>query len=312
MRQRDALGRSGRAAGELDIDGIVELQSAGECREGVAVARAAHPRNLLERNGAGTGRAADLDHRAQLRQPRRVQIAWRRFRQFRHQRVQHLHVVAGLERGGGDDRGAADLGEREFEFAQAVGGIDGDENEPGLGGGKLRQRPFRPVQRPDADPRAAFEAEREKARGQRIDPLGQFSPCPSDAVAWRNQRLAIGPAPRRLIEAASDGVAEQRGIGDAANITICCFGQVRSSMLSRLVCRRLCRPQFARASDRTALKAWIAGTPGPRRPGGTISPKLTPPSAPHRARHRRRARSPRRPPGISGPRTAAPASGSRR
>ena len=208
MRQRDALGRSGGAAGELDVDGIVELQGAGERRQRVAVARAAHPRHLFERDRAGAGRAADLDHRAQLRQPRRVQIARRRFRQLGHQRVQHLHVVAGLERGGRDDRGASDLGKREFEFAQAVGRIDGDENEPGLGGGKLRQRPFRPVQRPDADPRAAFEAEREKARGQRIDPLRQFLPGPPDAVARRNQRLAIGPAPGGRIEAAPDGVAE--------------------------------------------------------------------------------------------------------
>ena len=30
MRQRDALGRSGGAAGKLDVDGIVELQRLGE------------------------------------------------------------------------------------------------------------------------------------------------------------------------------------------------------------------------------------------------------------------------------------------
>ena len=149
----------------------------------------------------GCGRAADLDHRAQLRQPRRLQFARRRRRQFRQQRVQHPHVVGGLERGRRDQRGAADFCQREFQFAEAIGGIDGDENEAGLGGGKLRQRPFRPVQRPHPDAGAAFQPEREKARRQRIDPLGQFSPIPPDVMARRHQRLALRPAPRRLIQA---------------------------------------------------------------------------------------------------------------
>src|SRR6202022_4965747 len=98
------------------------------------------------------------------------------------------------------DRGAADLGEREFQFAQAIGGIDGDENEPGLGGGKLRQRPFRPVQRPDADPRAALEAECEESRSQRVDAACEFLPRPPDAVAWRTPPPPFSPAPPPLIE----------------------------------------------------------------------------------------------------------------
>ena len=77
---------------------------------------------------------------------------------------------------------------------------------------------------------AAFEAECEKAGSQRIDPLGQFLPGPPDAVARRNQRLAVGPTPGRGIEAASDGVAEQRRIGDAANVAIRFFCQVCSLM----------------------------------------------------------------------------------
>jgi hypothetical protein len=97
MSQRDPLGRSGGAAGELDVDGIVELQSPGERCERVAVPRRAHARHVFECNRAGIERAADLDYRAQMRQPRRMQIARRRFRELRHQRVQHLHVVAGLE-----------------------------------------------------------------------------------------------------------------------------------------------------------------------------------------------------------------------
>ncbi len=195
VRQRDALRRSRGAAGELDVDGIVELQGLGQCGEFVAVARAAHAGDLFERDGAGCGRAADLDHRAQLRQPRRMQFARRRRRQFRQQCVQHPHVVGGLERGRRDQRGAADFCQCEFEFAEAVGGIDGDENEAGLGGGKLRQRPFRPVQRPHPDAGAAFQPEREKARRQRIDPLGQFSPGPP--TSWLGDTSASRSAQRR-------------------------------------------------------------------------------------------------------------------
>ena len=219
MRQRDALGRAGGAAGELDIDGIVELQRSGQFRQRLAVPRAAHPRDVLERDRAGRWRPADLDHRAQLRQPRRLQFARRRFGKLGQQRVQHLHVVRGLERGRGHDRGAADLCQGEFEFAEAIGRVDGDEDDAGLGGGKLRQRPFRPVERPDADPRAAFQPEREKAGRQRIDAFGEFLPGPADIVARRNQRLAVAPAPHRVIEALPDGVAQQRRIGGAGNVT---------------------------------------------------------------------------------------------
>ena len=164
-------------------------------------------------------------------------------------------IVAGLERGRGDERGAADLVQREFEFAQPIGGIDGDQDQPGLGGGELRQRPFRPVGRPDADPRAALEAEREKARGQRVDPLGEFLPGPAHAVARRNQRLAIAPAPGGEIEAAPDGVAQQRRIGDAANIAIGFFGQVLFSIHRSMQCEEFTREHPSALLSRATVDA---------------------------------------------------------
>ncbi len=174
----------------------------------------------------------------------RLQFARLRGRQLRQQRVQHLHVVGGLERGGGDDRRAADLCQREFEFAQAIGGIDGDEDESRLGGGELRQRPFRPVQRPHPDPRAAFEPEREKARRQRVDAFGKLLPCPAHVMARRNQRLAIAPARGGPIEAAPDGIAKQRRVGDAADVAVDGVGQVgfsRCQMLHALRLREGCK-----------------------------------------------------------------------
>ena len=232
MRQRHALRRSRGAAGELDIHRIVELQKFAELGKLLAVPRAPHLRHILEGDGAGRLRAADLDHRAQLRQPRRLQLAGFRCRKFRQQRVQHLHVVGGLERGRGDDRGAADLCQRELELAQAIGRIDGDEDESRLRGGELRQRPLGAVQRPHPDPRAAFEAEREKSRRQRVDARGKFLPRPADVMARRNQRLAIAPSLRGPIEAASDGVSQQRRVGNAADVAVDGVGHDGCSMAS--------------------------------------------------------------------------------
>ena len=173
---------------------------------------------------------------------------------------------------------------------------------PGFGGGELRQRPFRAVERPDADPRPAFEPERDETGGQRIDTFGEFRPRPPDIMAWRNQRFAAGPAPSCQIEAAPDGVAQQRRIGDTANITRCYFGQACSSMR-----RSTCQAHLWAKSDGGRL---------PARPDRSRRERpyqaTKPPSAPHRARHRRRVRSRQRLPGTSCPRTAAAASGSHR
>lgn len=163
-----------------------------------------------------------------MRQPRCAQLTWFGFGKLGQQRVQHLHVVGRLERGGRDERNASDLGQREFELAQAIGGIDGDENKPGLGGGKLRQRPFRTIERPNADARATFEPEREKAGSQRIDPLRQFLPGPLDPVARRNQRVALAPPARGIIETSTNGDPQQWHIGCTANITVRYLGHVCS------------------------------------------------------------------------------------
>ena len=133
---------------------------------------------------------------------------------------QHLHIVRGLEGGGGDEALQPTLVKR-WSFGEAIGGIDGHGAEPGLRSGELRQRPFGSVQRPDPDPRAAFEAEREQAVGrQRIDTLRQLGPGPSDAVAWRHQSLAVGPAPHGLIDVGR-WYRPATAHGDAAHIALC-------------------------------------------------------------------------------------------
>ena len=78
VRQRHALRRAGGAAGELDVDRIVELQALRQRGQHLAMAVAPHARHLLEGDRAGLLRSADLDDGAQLRQLWRLQFARQR------------------------------------------------------------------------------------------------------------------------------------------------------------------------------------------------------------------------------------------
>ncbi len=84
------------------------------------------------------------------------------------QLAQHGEIVAGLEAGGGDQGPAADLVERVLELVGAVGRVDVDQDQAGLGGGELGDHPLRVVGRPDADPVAGLEAQRQQPARQAI------------------------------------------------------------------------------------------------------------------------------------------------
>jgi hypothetical protein len=126
----------------------------------------------------------DGDDEAQIGELRGVQIAGRRGREFRRQLAQHADIVAGLEARRGDERDAARFVERVFEFGQAIGRVDVDEDQAGLGGGELGDDPFGVVRRPDADPLAGLEAERDEAGGEGIDLALQLAVIPA-YVWWR-------------------------------------------------------------------------------------------------------------------------------
>ena len=68
-----------------------------------------------------------MDNRTQLRHALRIK------------RLHHFDVVAGFESGFGNQAAAADLVEGVFEFGQAVGGIDINEDEAGVGAAELGQ-----------------------------------------------------------------------------------------------------------------------------------------------------------------------------
>src|SRR5207244_3485224 len=107
------------------------------------------------------------------------------------------------------------LVQRVFEFGKAVGRVDVDEDEPGLRGGELRDDPLGVVGRPDADPLAGFETERQQPGRERIDPSLKLAVSPSDPLVAYDQRVALGDA----VETDADRLADQGRRARAMNIT---------------------------------------------------------------------------------------------
>src|SRR6516162_10134897 len=75
VAQRGTLRKPGRAAGELDIDRIIELQQTGECGKPFPCCFAGEIINAVETYRTRQLIAADCDDEPQIRQPCRAQSA---------------------------------------------------------------------------------------------------------------------------------------------------------------------------------------------------------------------------------------------
>ena len=122
----------------------------------------------------------------------------------------HADVVARLERRRRDQRLAGDLVQRVFELGQPIGRVDVDQDKTGLGGGELSDHPFRVVGRPNADPIARPQPQRQQTGGTGVDPRAQLCVGPAYVLVRDDQRLAIGPARDDTVEMGADGLADQR------------------------------------------------------------------------------------------------------
>ena len=103
--------------------------------------------------------------------------------EFRCHGAQQGFIIARLETGGDNDRTHLDGGDRVFEFLDAIGRVDRDQDKPGTGGRELGQYPFGAVWCPDADTIATRQAQRQKICGQRIGLERQFTPAPANILA---------------------------------------------------------------------------------------------------------------------------------
>src|SRR5574337_62687 len=223
VRQRRALREARGAAGELDVDRVGGLQGLlhlGHARVG----RVAAGQQIREALQAGLLLAlaghVDPDHAAQMRQPRRRELARHAMRMLRREFAQHAQVVAGLEARHRHQRAAADLVQRVFELRGAVRRVDVDQDQAGLRGRELHQHPLHVVVRPDADPLAR----RESALEQRAGEPGRLGRERSVAVApllvRAHQRVAFRLARSHRVEEVADRLLDQRHVGRAAVIAL--------------------------------------------------------------------------------------------
>ena len=170
--------------------------------------RAAAGKNLGETERAGMPAVAEQHHRTQRRQPRRFEFSGRGMAELGRQLAQHADIVRGLEALGENQRLAADFVERVFQLGDAIGRIDVDQDQAGLGGGELGQHPFAVVGRPDADAVAGLEPERQQVRRRACRPRcairrrsaapsGAARPAPAGPHVCRRPRRRTGRWSRR-------------------------------------------------------------------------------------------------------------------
>ena len=134
----------------------------------------------------------------EMRQPARL-----------HEIVGDLQVVRGLERRRQDQRLALDLVHRVLELGAAVGRVDVDQDQPCLGRRELGQGPFRAVGRPDADPVAALQPQRQQAGREIVDAAAELAPAPADVLVAHHQRFAVAVGLDGAVEEGADGLADQ-------------------------------------------------------------------------------------------------------
>ena len=209
VRQGRALRVAGGAGGELDVDRVVELQALAQLGQRLGLVALGLAQQVGEVEHAGAAPGTQADHDLEGRQAVAAQQAGFAVGQLGRQVGEHRQIVAALEGRRQDQRAAAHLVEGVFELAAAVGRVDVDQHQPGLGGGELGERPFVVVLRPDADPVAGLEAQPAQATGQRVHLEAQLGVGQADVLVAHHQRLASGIAGAGVVEIAADGLADQ-------------------------------------------------------------------------------------------------------
>ena len=208
--QSGRLGRTRRAAGELNVDGVVELDLARKSGEPLSARGIAVLSDLVEAQHAGRVLLAEADDDSQLRSTLRAQGSGRRRVKLREQIPQHVDIVAALERGRYDEGATADAVERELELGAPIRGVDVDQDQSGSGGRELRDDPLGVIRRPHTDAFTRLETETDQARGEALDVPVQLAIAPTHALVRDHQRVTVGDPLHRFVENGTHREAEQR------------------------------------------------------------------------------------------------------
>ena len=212
-----ALRRTGRARGELNVDGIRVLLRCRAGREFDAVAGLGAGGHFIEADEARSI-GTDADQPAQRGCASGSELPRRACGDFGHQVAEHGDVVAGPECGGADETGALDFVEGVFEFPDAVAGVDVDQDQPRFRGGELSDHPFGIVGGPDADALAGLQAEGDKTGGEFVDLAAKLSVGPANVLVTDDEGFTLSEAFRCRVEGRADSGLNQRGGGGAPDV----------------------------------------------------------------------------------------------
>src|ERR1700692_1893196 len=158
MRKCCTLRQSRGAAGELDINGVVHLDGSSYRIQPLATELLPSVQDPIKGEAAGVAVAANRDNVPQLRQTQAFQLA-ASVSQLGDKLADHCNIVAGLEASRSYQGATSHRAQHVLQLAQAIGGVDVDQNQASLRRRELRDCPFRAVRGPDADAIAWFKAE---------------------------------------------------------------------------------------------------------------------------------------------------------
>ena len=197
VRQGGALGEPGGAGGVLDVDGVVELE------QGLALAQPLDRHPASPRAQLVPAHRPGRDVAAQHHPPRKGgEVAGHL--------VEHVQVV-GLAEAGGQDQGRhPGLAEGIGQLGGPVGRVDVDQHGPDLGGGVLEDRPLGVVRRPDPDPLATLDPQRQQAPGHLLDGRMELGIGQAHALVHADQGVVVGDPGRRPVQVLPDGLTQQR------------------------------------------------------------------------------------------------------
>src|SRR5882757_754566 len=131
-----SLRQSGRGAGELDIDGVIHLDRSRQGFQSFVTGLLASLYDPVERHAAIV-LPRNRDDVSQFWKTSAMQITTS-VTQLGGEFANHCDIVAGLEASSGYQRTTSHGSQDVFQLAQAIGGVDIDQNETSLRRRKLR------------------------------------------------------------------------------------------------------------------------------------------------------------------------------